>query len=302
VLDVAAGQALDPGVDPNADALLGEDVCIEPTVRVASAVAVQRAAAVLASVLNATPEPYRDDVPLPHFRNEFGGFVRAAGATRVGGALAGVVGPSPNTGVPRLQTALQVGLGVGLGAEGLTTRSTDGVFYVQADFAAYGADAYARGSCADPCRGALTRLGWGLRAHLPFWLVPGDTVAALVLLPFLPGPYTSMVLTAAQGSVWWRVERVRSGPYLSWQVVAGREAALYRSSSALPGQPFEMTELELPFAEVRTNHLFSNRLGEDASVQIGMTLQWTSLDTPHETLAPSVFARIAFDGIIYVVP
>jgi hypothetical protein len=252
----------------------------------------------LTSVLERTPQPYRDDVPLPHFRNEFGGFVLASGATRMGGALGGVVGPSPNTGVPRLQSALQVGLGVGIGAEGLTTRSTDGVFYLEGEFAAYGGDIYPDGTCPDPCPGAPTRMGWGLRAHVPFWVVPGDTILGLLLWPIFPRAYVSMVLGAAQGSAIGRFERVHSGPYFSWEFVLGREAGFYHSSSA----PYYMNELEFPVFEVRTNHLFYERLGGDASVQIGGTLQWSSLGGSRLTFAPSVFARVAFDAIVYLVP
>jgi hypothetical protein len=209
--------------------------------------------------------------------------------------------------VPRLQGALQVGAGLGVGAEGLTTHSTDGVFYLEGQLIAYAADAYAGNSCGTPCRGAATRIGWGVRAHIPFYLVPGDTIATAVAWPFFPDAYFSLVLRAAQGSLWWRFERLHSGPTVSWQIVAGREAALFFSSSQVPGQDFEMTELELPLLEVRTKHLFSERLGEEVSLQLGgtlqwTTLQWTTLDSSHRTFAPSVFARLAFDGIVYVVP
>jgi hypothetical protein len=63
-----------------------------------------------------------------------------------------------------------------------------------------------------------------------------------------------------------------------------------------------MNEIELPILEVRSNHLFYERLGGDASVQIGSTLQWSSLGGSRVTFAPSLFARVAFDAIVYFVP
>jgi hypothetical protein len=118
-----------------------------------------------------------------------------------------------------------------------------------------------------------------------------------------------MAIKAAQGSLWWRFEKVRPlGQALTLQIVAGREAALFTSES--PEQPpftsFHMTELELPLVELRTKHLFSDRLGSDALLQLGGTVDWSRLDSEsgvaHATTTEGIYARIAFDEIYYFYP
>jgi hypothetical protein len=224
----------------------------------------------------------------------------------LGAALGGDYDPTASGAAPRFQGALQVGLGIGLGVEGLTTRATDGVFFLQGEAIAYGAETYATGTCG-ACTRAPTRFGWGIRAHIPFYVIPGDTAILAPLLGLAkPDGLLNLALKAAQGSVWWRFERVRPGPGsgLSWQVLFGREAAAYWSNA--PG--FRMLDLDVPFVELRTNHLFSGRLGGDASLQIGASLElvrrWPDVVAAQErdTLAGSGFLRVAFDGLYYAVP
>jgi hypothetical protein len=300
VLNVAGGESLDPSIDPEADALSENDVCSQLYVTRAQALTVSRATAFLAWVLSRTPQPYSAQAPLPHFRNEFGGFFRGSGAARVGAAFGGDYDPAATASVPRLQNALQLGVGGGLGAESLTTHSTDGVFYLQFDAIAYDEERYAIGSCST-CLTAPARFGLGGRIRAPFWVVPGDVVVAFPLLFLARSTYIDMAVRAAEGSVWGRLERVHSGP-LSIQIVLGREIGLYVSSAKY----LSMKELELPLLEIRTKHVFSSRVGGESLIQLGGALEWDALSTDNEptrhTFAYSFLARLAFDGIYYFVP
>jgi hypothetical protein len=302
VLDVAAGDPLPASVDPSADSLAIKDVCSEAVVSGEAATMIQLGTPVLTDVLDLTPEPYRQDPALPHFRSEFGFLVRGAAAGRVGAASGGDYDPSAARG-PRFQGATQVGLGAGLGIAGLTTQATDGVFYLEGNVISYGEERYLGRECGS-CRAPAGRIGWGVRARVPFWLVPGDTVIGLLVLGLTDrDDLMNMAISASQGSVWWGFERVRPlGEAFSWQIVFGRELALYSSqNSSLAG--FHMLQLELPVLEIRTKHQFSGHIGSDALLQIGATAEWDKLgrDAGPSRLTHSgtVFLRLALDGIYY---
>jgi hypothetical protein len=306
VLDVAAGNPLPSGVRVEDDVLRNENVCNDVYVSAGASLAVRGAIPAITGALTMTPEPYREEPALPHFRSEFGALLRGAAAGR-GSATFGddISGANPST---RFQFATQVGLGFGGAAEGLTTHTTDGVFYVEGNILAYGQDYSSRGCLT--CTSPPPRFGWGIRARLPFWLIPGDLfVGAVLLLGTDQDALLKMAIKAAQGSLWWRFEKVRPlGQALTLQIVAGREAALFTSES--PEQPpftsFHMTELELPLVELRTKHLFSDRLGSDALLQLGGTVDWSRLDSEsgvaHATTTEGIYARIAFDEIYYFYP
>jgi hypothetical protein len=294
VLAVAAGGPLPADVPADVDALAAIDVCRDSLVSESAGAAIARAHATLRPLLGLTPEPYRADPELPHFRSEFGLNLRASGATRMGVAVGGQYDPAAG-GQTRFQGALQVGVGVGFGAEGLTTHASDGVGYVEGDALAYGAEQYWWNACPG-CATAPTRFGWGLRVHLPFWAVPGDAVVAAIL--FAAGQ-PQMAIRAAQGSVYWAFERIHMHRTFSWQIVVGREMGIYLSSA--PG--FRMTEIEAPLVQLGTKHLFSGQIGGESLVQLGATYGCATLQggTPAEraTCAGSGILRFVFDGIFY---
>jgi hypothetical protein len=285
VIEVAAGLTpLPAGIDPNADDLATENVCNENTVTDREANLVRRATPYLSVILSMTPTPYRADVPMPHFRSDYGLMVRASAASRLGVAFGA-------GDVTRFQGVLQVGLGIGGNLQGLTTRSTDGLFYVEASAIGYGAE---EPSDCTSCTPAPSRVGGGVRAHIPFMVIPGDTIIAALALPFSTSVAEGLALKAARGSVLWHFERVHAGRVLSWQILVGRQLAVYRSSAS----GFTMTDLELPWLEVRTRHLFSERLGSDGAVQFGSALEWDRLVGPESTLrtfAGAAYVRFAFD-------
>lgn len=300
VLDVAAGAALPDSVDPNADELIDSDVCTQVVVSSRAAGVVQRGTATLAPVLALTPEPYRQDPRLPHFRSEFGLLFRADAAYRLGLGFGGNFDPAKPEGSIRGETAAQVGAGIGVGLQGLTTQATDGVFWLAGNVAAYGHQPYL--NCED-CTGLAPRFGWGIRARVPFLVLPGDTVLGLVILPISPSLYQEMAIAASQGSVWGRVERVRPlGHAFDWQIVLGREIGFYRSHS----NDLRILQLELPLLEVRTKHQFSERLGNDALIQVGSAFEWDTVGAANQptykTHAWSCYVRLALAGMFYAYP
>jgi hypothetical protein len=300
VLDVADGDALPPSVDPDAGELATKDVCAEALVSSRTAVIVLRGTTALAPTLDLTPEPYRQTPALPHFRSEFGVLLRGAAAYRAGVASGANLDPSVREGSIRTQSNLQAGLGLGLGIEGLTTQTTDGVFWLQGDLTGYGNEISV--DCGH-CEHNPPRFGWGLRARIPFLVVPGDTILGLLILPFSPSTYEDIAILASQGSVLGQFERVRPlGRAFNWQIVVGREAALYYSHSR-SFNGLRVYELELPALEVRTKHQFAERLGNDGLVQIGATLEWDAIGPDRRlTRAGSAYARFAFDGMYYFYP
>ncbi len=110
-----------------------------------------------------------------------------------------------------------------------------------------------------------------------------------------------MAVHAAQGSILGRFERVHSGS-ITWQFVVGREAAIYWSAERY----LKMTELELPVVDIRTQHLFSGRLGADVSLELGAELEWVTIQADDEpsrnAITGSAFARLGFDGLFYAYP
>jgi hypothetical protein len=304
VLRVAAGDPLPPAVSERASVLARENVCTQALVSSESAVFILNAEQALEPALDLTPEPYREDPALPHFRSEFGVVLRGAGAYRLGVASDANLDSSNADGSVRSQSNLQGGLGIGLGLEGLTTQTTDGVFWLQGDITGYGNEIFL--DCGH-CKPNPPRFGWGIRARIPFLLIPGDTLLGLLLvLPVSPSRYEEMAILASQGSYWARFERVRAlGSVLNWQIVVGREAALYYSHSTAFGG-LRVYELELPLLEFRTKHQFAERLGNDGLVQLGGTVEWDTVgtygDDPRLTHAGSAYVRFAFDGMYYFYP
>ncbi len=301
VLDVVAGAPLPDSVDRDADDLSGDDVCTRVVVSSRVASIVQRGTAALEPVLALTPEPYRQDPPLPHFRSEFGLLFRADAAYRLGLGFGGNFQPAQHDGAIRGESAAQLGAGIGLGLEGLTTQATDGVFWLAGNLIAYGHQPYFK---CEECTGLAPRFGLGVRARIPFLVVPGDTILGLlVVLPFSSKCYEDMAIAASQGSLWGRIERVRPlGSAFDWQIVLGREAGFYRSHS----NDLRVLQLELPLIEVRTKHQFAERLGNDALIQVGGAVEWDTVDAAdgsrYTAHAWSTYVRLALDGMFYAYP
>jgi hypothetical protein len=286
VLQVAGGDPIDRQAVPSGTSdLAGLDVCKPPTVTEGMSEAVLRATSLLEDVLSFTPQPYSEIAPLPHFRNEFGLELLGTGAARFAVALGGHYDPNVSQAAPRFQSALSVGVGVGISAAGLTTAASEGAVRLYAEAIGYLPEQYPGGVCdfqaTNGCLTAPLRFGWGIRAGLP-------------ALP--------VTMTGARRSLFDEFEEVHRDVPVSWQIVIAREVAFYISKESY----FRMTEVELPVLAFQTPHLFSQRVEGGISLQLGGELEQVTLtgtaDSDGARWAGAAFARLAFGEGYFLVP
>lgn len=182
------------------------------------------------ALLRALPTPGRGskDVHLPRFREEFGPFFGAFGATV--GALNG--GDIETRGV-RPSIELAAGVRAGYSAPAITgTYGTSNAFF-ELGVVTQSAQAQRCGQeCADagPLLGLLPRVpartGLSLGLRVPFYVIPGDMLLlAPVLLAVSPRTLERVAIDAIQGGLI-PYERGFRTPLGSLQLVAGRELDL----------------------------------------------------------------------------
>ena len=150
----------------------------------------------------------------PRFRAELGPFL---------GLATGITALAETGGFANTQTSvtgvggLDASFRVGLGAEGVLNKNSDGLTFV--DIGIRENSRTADGSV--PARSALA-----FRARMPFWLVPGDLLVAGPALAFTaPRKLTKMVVQSANGGlIPWQAGYAT--PVGRFQIVAGREVGV----------------------------------------------------------------------------
>jgi hypothetical protein len=166
---------------------------------------------------------------LPRFRSELGPFVGVSAAAQLGWI---------NRGFATTQTtggdigALAVGVRLGYGLEGVIDESGDGLVFVDVGLQEDSASSMKfsnNEALADT--GALTaavpaRSALGLRARMPFWLIPGDLLlGALLVAPFSRAAYAQMAVMASNGGLI-PLQTGISTPIGRFQLVLGREVGV----------------------------------------------------------------------------
>jgi hypothetical protein len=246
-------------------------------------------------VFERTPRPVRvsetsdRSMAPPRFIRELGLFGRFYAGSRFVGLARGYNGDSV-----RVQAALEGGAGIGYGPEGVTTRTSDGVFW--ASFAATGETAQkALGETELPVR---SRIGIGARLRLPYAVVPGDLLVAGLLWPFAPELATKWLVYAARGGLWWQGVSVSDVGRL--QFMLGREVGmLWLNKTEVQGvqERVGAIDLDLPILEYRPLRLNRDALTSTLTVQLGAGMQIPRRD--YLSTAYSIFLRIGLDSRLY---
>ena len=241
-------------------------------------------------MIKATPVPSRgkDDIHLPHFRQEIGPFIGFAAGLLGGGEAWGYRGPN---GAPRAYGEGEIGVRFGVGLEALTGASGAGLAFLQVGVAFQTAqqDNCAVGGCGtDPIATSgiprvSARSGLALRARVPFWLIPGDLLIAGPIL-FLADPQAlkHMAIQAGSGGLlpW---QRTFNSPIGAFQFLAGREigVSLYGYLSegvkslgydgvAIYGYSYRAAVLDFPLVEYRPFRTFATNQALTVAFQFGL--------------------------------
>jgi len=184
----------------------------------------------VAHVIAQTPVPAlgQGKGALPRFRSEIGPFIGLSSAVR-GTVLGGGFG-STQSGVGTTG-GLEAAVRLGLGLEGILNESSDGLVFVDLGFRK---DSNEQGGASIPGRSAFV-----VRWRVPFWLIPGDLIAATPVLAFTrPRKLKKMAMRSANSGLipWQTGIATRIGRF---QFVLGRELGLsfYRHQNVLISTP-----------------------------------------------------------------
>jgi len=225
---------------------------------------------------------------LPRFRSELGPFVGIAPAVRMSMYTSGF-GAEQNT--AGLVPAIEVGLRLGLGMEGVMNESGDGLAFLDLGWRQDGISSmsfstepvlknYKSFSCAIPSRDAFYA-----RLRLPFCLIPGDLLIMAPIL-YLTSPKTAdkMIVAAGNGGlIPWQSGMIT--PIGRFQFMLGREVGLCfygtgRGPDAflIPEEEGDVdyqillnmysTQLDFPILEYRPFRTFSSRQSAGLVLQI----------------------------------
>lgn len=265
---------------------------------------------------------------LPRFRSEIGLFIGISPAARVS-LLSGGFGIQQN--IPGIVPALELGIRIGLGMEGVLNESGDGLVFLDLGWRQDGAstmkfddepEAKYFGSIlsAIPSRDAFYA-----RLRLPFYLIPGDLIILAPIL-FLASPPTvnKMIVAAGNGGlIPWQTGMVT--PIGRFQFILGREIGVcvfgsgrgadafllpYSTVSSDESTLFSMysTQIDFPILEYRPFRTFSSRQSASLVLQINAGLDIpgkVKVTYPADAPAPEVKTtffigvRLAFDWRYY---
>ena len=309
VLDVLSGNADAPESTSSAASLADATVCASrltaAQLRVLAGVA---RSSVFLEVLEQTPQPSRRDPHLPRHPSEIGVFFRGYSAARLGAAFGGY--EAPQFEAARAQGALEVGVGLGVGLEGLTTSTTDGLLWIQGSITSHSAeqDSLFCGTCphqSTPYTRVPERFGFGGRIRAPFYLLPGDLLFPGIFIELMsPRAFERMALEAARGTLL-RWQSIIPLPWGSFQFILGREVGVYSMETARftppPGAAnqtslkVDSVELELPIAELSTTHAYAGNLGGSLVLQSGVAMDFNQVGD-----ALLFYVKVAFDGRAYL--
>jgi hypothetical protein len=286
-------------------------------------------------LIQKTPIPSRgkDDVHVPHFRQEIGPFVGFAGDLTGGLAFGGYQSGNADA---RVYGGAEIEFRIGVGLEALTGSTGAGQAFLGLGYSYMtpqdgpsGSDFAAAGVPIVPARRGIT-----VRLRVPFYIIPFDLIlVAPVLVWASPSTLTNMGIWAASGGIL-RYERAFNTPIGAFQLLLGREVAatfygyagdrVENIGVAAPGATvpyasdlvflsYRVLTLDFPTFEWRPLREYSTNQALTFAVQLGwgvefpnqvryvskLTLPAASGPTP--TLEPSwmIYLRIHFDARYY---
>ncbi|MEI7980240.1 MAG: hypothetical protein WCI71_01215 [Bacteroidota bacterium] len=265
---------------------------------------------------------------LPRFRSELGPFIGIAPAARVS-VLSGGFGIYQNT--AGIVPALELGIRIGLGMEGVLNESGDGLVFLDLGWRQDGASTmkfddepetkfFGSILSAIPSRDAFYA-----RLRLPFYLIPGDLIIlAPIFLLASPATLNKMIVAAGNGGlIPWQTGMVT--PVGRFQFILGREIGVcvygsgrgadafllpYSTLGASQETLFSMysTQIEFPILEYRPFRKFSSTQSASIVLQINAGLDIpgkVKVTYPDDAPAPEVKTtffigvRLAFDWRYY---
>jgi hypothetical protein len=178
-------------------------------------------------VLRSVPRPALAEGvgALPRFRSELGPFFGVSAAALVSWIDGGFASTQKANGA---EGAVEVGLRIGYGLEGVMDEAGDGLVSLDLRIRQDTASSMDFSQAPDAVQaGAITaaippRTGFVVRVRMPFWLIPGDLLLALPVHFIAPRTYARMAVTAANGGLipWQAGISTRAGRL---QFVLGRE-------------------------------------------------------------------------------
>jgi hypothetical protein len=284
---------------------------------------------ILGAVLLESPIPFRGPgfASLPRFRAELGPFIGVVSGISGNGAGGGF----SETATGGVQGALDVGLRIGVGLDGLLGDSGDGLLYLQGGVLS---QTSSTGTCQPHCPsdpllqqfvpGVPARTGVQFRFRIPFWLIPGDLLLAAPVLAFTsPKTLEKMGIKATDGGVIpWQTKL--NTPVGKVQFVFGREvgATLFGfgtkdafltvlstpEGSVLAPIAIKTIQWEFPFLEIRPFREYGTRYAFSTLLQIGggfdrpidsEVVGRPDLPSPPLKTRYFGFLRIFFDGRRY---
>ena len=286
-----------------------------------------------AMVLQSTPVPAggKDEIHPPRARADMGLFVGAISGYSLGVALGGYDSWANS----RFRSEFEIGARVGLGLEGLLTRSMDGQIWLQGELVSDPAQldlgcttctpypAVASGKRSDT---AVPRVGGRsalkLSIRMPFYVLPFDL---LVLGPVLylasPHDLTSVVFASAAGGLL-PVQRKFETDIGTFQFMLGREVGFTLwgftgqtnqfiftpTASAADAKiiNYKSLELDFPVMEYVTPRVFATTLSLAALFQLGFNVEFPmgaayNSDGAPFSLGPSwnIYLRFRLDARKY---
>jgi hypothetical protein len=248
LLRVLTGASLDPELDRDIRPVPahGEfDSCSEG--HVPPGIDGLSSAALVTAIVENQPIPSRREPEFPRFRSEVGGFLGGA-VTFDGGAgsMGGVM-------------AARAGIRAGGGFSAITTRHMDNQIFVEAAVAARRMD-------------ADDQVAYAFRAHVPFYVVPFDGIAAFVLGAFFPSSsfFGKWASEAANGGLLglWRVARLSENTTLQFSLLRDASLLWHR------GHEDPNLQLFLPVATFRYALPFAGLVSSDFLLDIGTFGVW----------------------------
>jgi hypothetical protein len=264
---------------------------------------------------------------LPRFRSELGPFIGIAPATRIS-LYNGGFSESQNT--AGVIPAIELGIRIGLGMEGVLNESGDGLAFLDLGWRQDGVSSmpfdnepalkdFKAFSCAIPSRDAFYA-----RLRLPFCLIPGDLLIGVpILFLFSQKTMDKMIVAAGNGGlIPWQSGMIT--PIGRFQFILGREVGVCfygtgrgPDSFLIPATYDDMdyqillsmysTQIDFPILEYRPFRTFSARqsaslvLQINAGIDIPGKVSVISEGTAKPTMKTVWFIgfRLAFDWRYY---
>jgi hypothetical protein len=225
----------------------------------------------IVGALEAVPHPIVQPPGTGNYYKELGFFYAPSASFALRVDTRELAGMGQSRYFNRVPGRINVGMGVGFTAGGITNSSSDGVFWLSPNF---NVDARPPDSVYG------MRLGAGLSLHAPYYLLPGDLLPLALVALFDSNQYLKFLIRGASGGAFGLESKHRIwNSYL--QVVAGRDLTFNympkapragnRAFVSFSGKP-GYWQLVLPVLQFTSLHVSDRHVGLDTMWQLGYDL------------------------------